>query len=175
MRRSAARIKSRAGPSSLRPVIAHPVLLRPPIVGSTFQPIRNLFGLFKSNTKPPPPSPFPARPDPVPVLSRDNLFHPLAESPFPDIREKAERVRQVSICPVSVERYNERVRPNYDCPDCGWPTHRSRERWEEGREEHLEVCSRLREVTEDEHDLRSGRRMTEFENMPSMSTIFQPA
>jgi splicing suppressor protein 51 len=76
-------------------------------------------------------------------------------------------VKSVSICSVSAERHNERVRPAYDCPDCGWPTHKDRSRWEEGWEEHQEVCQRLREVNEDEHDLRSGRRMKEFENHPS--------
>ena len=30
-------------------------------------------------------------------------------------------------------------------------------------EDHAKFCSRLREVNEDEHDLRSGRRMYEFE------------
>ena len=130
-------------------------------------PRRTLFGLFKSKPSTPPnKSPQPAAPPPAPILSQDDLFHPLAQSPFEDLREKAERIRTVSICPVSVEKYNERVRPLFDCPDCGWPTHRSEERWEEGKAEHSEVCERLREVNEDEHDLRSGRRFTEFENMP---------
>jgi len=135
--------------------------LRPTSLSYTQQ--RNLFGLFKSKAKP---TAALEQPDPVPVLAQDDLFHHLAQSPFSDLRERAERVRAVSICPVSIEKYNERVRPLYDCEDCGWPTHRSRERWEEGREEHSEVCQRLREVNEDDHDLRSGRRMVEFERMP---------
>lgn len=127
---------------------------------------RTLFNFFK---KPAPPAgPFHAAP---PVLSQDDLFHVLAKSPFADLRERAERIRTVSICPVSLEKYNERVRPLFDCPDCGWPTHRSEERWREDQEEHSEVCTRLREVNEDDHDLRSGRRMTEFENMPRKHTV----
>lgn len=31
------------------------------------------------------------------------------------------------------------------------------------KEHHKHVCGTLREVNEDEHDLRSGRRMKEFE------------
>lgn len=135
--------------------------LRAPALSYTQQ--RPLFGLFKSKPKPAVKA---EQPDPIPVLAQDDLFHPLAQSPFADLRERAERVRAVSICPVSIEKYNERVRPLHDCEDCGWPTHRSKERWEEGREEHSEVCQRLREVNEDDHDLRSGRRMVEFERMP---------
>lgn len=50
----------------------------------------------------------------------------------------------------------------FECPDCGWPTHCSKEHWEMD-EDHAKFCPRLREVNEDEHDLRSGRRMHEFE------------
>ncbi|KAF7793095.1 hypothetical protein EIP86_004202 [Pleurotus ostreatoroseus] len=50
----------------------------------------------------------------------------------------------------------------FECPDCGWPTHCSEEHWKED-EEHRKYCGRLREVNEDEHDLRSGRRLREFE------------
>lgn len=129
-------------------------------------PRRTFLSLFKSK---PNLSPFqPVTPPPV-TLAPDELFHPLSQSPFPDLRERAERVKTMSICPVSVERYNERVRPTFDCPDCGWPTHKDQQRWEEGREEHTEYCERLREVNEDDHDLRSGRRMSEFEGMPSES------
>jgi splicing suppressor protein 51 len=130
---------------------------------SSYTQQRTIFGLFKSKAKPVAKSELP---DPIPSLAQDDLFHPLAQSPFSDLRERAERVRAVSICPVSIEKYNERVRPMYDCEDCGWPTHRSRQRWEEGKEEHSEVCQRLKEVNEDDHDLRSGRRMVEFERMP---------
>jgi splicing suppressor protein 51 len=39
----------------------------------------------------------------------------------------------------------------------------------EGKEDHQEYCGRLREVNEDEHDIRSGRPMNEFENLPGES------
>ena len=104
--------------------------------------------------------------DPPPALPLDSLFHPLSASPSPALREKADRIRATSLCPVSYEKYHERLRPAFDCPDCGWPTHASRERWLEGRDEHTEYCGRLREVNEDEHDIRSGRKMAEFEDMP---------
>lgn len=129
----------------------------------TVIPHRTFFGFFKSKSRPLPPKPEPERKI---LLTQDNLFHPLAKSPFADLRERAERIRTVSICPVTHEKTGERLRPLYDCEDCGWPTHRSKERWEEGKEDHQEACERLREVNEDDHDLRSGRHMAEFENMP---------
>ncbi|WWC62839.1 uncharacterized protein I303_105437 [Kwoniella dejecticola CBS 10117] len=121
---------------------------------------RNIFGIFKKRSAP-------VKFEPAtPLLSQDDLFHPLSQSPFPALKEKADRIKSVSLCPTSFEKHHERVRPAFDCPDCGWPTHKDQERWEEGKEEHKEYCGRLREVNEDEHDLRSGRQMTEFENMP---------
>jgi splicing suppressor protein 51 len=122
---------------------------------------RSFFSLFRKTPKPvftQPPAP--------PLLSQNDLFHPLSQSPFPALVDKANRIKSVSLCPTSFEKHQERIRPAYDCPDCGWPTHASRERWEEGKEEHKEYCGRLREVNEDEHDIRSGRKMNEFENMP---------
>ena len=125
---------------------------------------RTLFGLFKSRPKT---ELFKQSSEPIaPILAQNDLFHLLSKSPFADLRERAERIRSLSICPVSVEKYHERVRPLFDCPNCGWPTHRSEERWREGKEEHDEVCERLRITNEDEHDLRSGRKMVEFERMP---------
>ena len=51
---------------------------------------------------------------------------------------------------------------NYDCPECGYPTHSTREAWEKD-EEKAKYWPRLREANEDEHDLRSGRAMLEFD------------
>ncbi|KAF8831708.1 hypothetical protein HHX47_DHR1000954 [Lentinula edodes] len=75
-------------------------------------------------------------------------------------------------CPVcasghrhTYEHEHEKPKVNhvsFECPDCGWPTHCSEEHWKEDKE-HEKYCSRLREANEDEHDLRSGRRMPEFE------------
>lgn len=49
----------------------------------------------------------------------------------------------------------------FECPDCGWPTHYSEKDWREDTE-HGKYVHRLREANEDEHDLRSGREITEF-------------
>jgi splicing suppressor protein 51 len=94
---------------------------------------------------------------------------PLSSSPHPALVQKADRIKAASLCPTSYEKHGgERVRPAFDCPDCGWPTHKNKERWEEGLAEHKEYCERLREVNMDEHDIRSGRKMKEFEDMPGM-------
>lgn len=50
----------------------------------------------------------------------------------------------------------------FECPDCGFPSHCTEEHWAEDAE-HGKYCDRLREANEDEHDLRSGRKITEFE------------
>lgn len=52
---------------------------------------------------------------------------------------------------------------SHTCNDCGFPTHCSEEHYLQGKGEHEEYCGRLREVNEDEHDLRSGRVLGEFE------------
>jgi len=106
-------------------------------------------------------------PEPKLKLTQDNLFHLLSQSPFEDLRARGKRIETYALCPVSYEKYHETKPVRFECPDCGYPTHATEERWIEGREEHhAEACPRLREVNEDEHDLRSGRRLTEFENMP---------
>lgn len=84
-------------------------------------------------------------PDPAPVLEQDNLFHPLrpvlaplrivlistSQSPFADLRERAERIRSAALCPVSLRHDGERRLVNFECPYCGWPTHFSQKEWEE--------------------------------------------
>ncbi|KAI0831472.1 zinc-finger of mitochondrial splicing suppressor 51-domain-containing protein [Trametes gibbosa] len=105
-----------------------------------------------------------------PVLSEDNLFHPFSQSPFPAIRARGEAIRKLAPCPVCAAEHDgvhahTKAQPKavaFECPDCGWPTHCSEEHWHTD-EEHQKYCARLREVNEDEHDLRSGRRMREFE------------
>ena len=109
-----------------------------------------------------------------PVLSQDDLFHPFSQSPFPQIRARGEAIQKLAPCPVcATERCDEHVHTKaqpravkFECPDCGWPTHCSEEHWR-ADEEHRKYCGRLREVNEDEHDLRSGRRLREFE-LPGM-------
>jgi splicing suppressor protein 51 len=109
-----------------------------------------------------------------PILSQDELFHPLIASPFADLRERATFYADHSVCPTcvadagisdgtSLEAHRASKRPGYTCPECGFPTHCSHEHWERDLEEHRKVCSLLRQVNEDEHDLRSGRRLLEFE------------
>ncbi|KAH9997252.1 hypothetical protein BJV77DRAFT_984189 [Russula vinacea] len=78
----------------------------------------------------------------TPILSQDNLFHPFSVSPFPAIVARGEAIKSLAPCPVSQARAIA-----FECPDCGWPTH----------------CTRITGVNEDEHDLRSGRRLREFE------------
>jgi splicing suppressor protein 51 len=111
------------------------------------------------------------KPDPVPLLSQDDLFHPFSKSPFPAVRARGETIRCLAPCPVCADDHEvdleipkrSHTQPvTFECPDCGWPTHCSEEHWKQDTE-HEKHCSRLREVNEDEHDLRSGRRLREFE------------
>jgi hypothetical protein len=126
---------------------------------------RTLFWPFRRS----PSTPTKSAPVPnTPILAQNDLFHPLSQSPFPALVDKANRIKNVSLCPTSLE-HDERIRPAFDCPDCGWPTHATKDRWVEGKEDHQEYCGRLREVNEDEHDIRSGRNMNEFENLPGTS------
>jgi splicing suppressor protein 51 len=52
---------------------------------------------------------------------------------------------------------------SFECPDCGIPVSCSEEHWADDYEAHLEICDTLREINEDDHDLRSGRFFPEFE------------
>ncbi|KAM0792310.1 hypothetical protein ACM66B_004997 [Microbotryomycetes sp. NB124-2] len=96
-----------------------------------------------------------------PLLSQDDLFHPLSQSPFAEMRAKGERIKQLAYCPVSLDKYGEKVHVAFECKHCGYPTHATEERWAEDQEK-AKYWPRLREANEDEHDLRSGREMTEF-------------
>lgn len=108
----------------------------------------------------------PATPGRTTVLGEDDLLHRFSESPFPAVKARGEAIRSLAPCPVCSSNHNETgTKPlgvKFECPNCGWPTHCSREHWEMD-EDHAKFCPRLREVNEDEHDLRSGRRMHEFE------------
>ncbi|WAQ83168.1 hypothetical protein PtA15_3A536 [Puccinia triticina] len=94
---------------------------------------------------------------PTRLLESDNLFHPLTSSPIAAMREKAARIRAIARCPVYPDQL-----VGYDCPECGYPTHSSREAWESDGEK-AKYWPRLREANEDEHDLRSQRPMLEFD------------
>ncbi|KAL1722583.1 zinc-finger of mitochondrial splicing suppressor 51-domain-containing protein [Schizophyllum commune] len=157
-------------PSSLIRVSARRTLVYAPRV-RPFVARRNIFGLF--NKKQPPAK----KPEPVPILAPDDLFHPLSKSPFPEVRARAEVIQKLAPCPVCLEEHNHGehsaeaaegeapAKPKsvaFECPDCGWPTHCSEEHWKADTE-HVKYCSRLRDANEDEHDLRSQRRFREFE------------
>jgi splicing suppressor protein 51 len=117
--------------------------------------------------------------DNVPILTEDNLFHPFSASPFPAIRARGETIQSLAPCPVCVSSdspSNDQTKAppravKFECPECGWPTHCSEEHWKED-EDHTKYCSRLREANEDEHDLRSGRRMIEFELPGTLFLIY---
>ncbi|KAF5386750.1 hypothetical protein D9615_001641 [Tricholomella constricta] len=149
--------------SSLRATTRFVARVRP---RHSFSPesTRHIFGLFRKSQAKHKPK------DPIPILSQDNLFHPFSESPFPAVRARGEAIQQLAPCPVCASTHSHthahtKAQPravNYECPDCGWPTHCTEEHHKQD-EEHQKYCSRLRETNEDEHDLRSGRRLREFE------------
>jgi mitochondrial splicing suppressor protein 51 len=118
-----------------------------------------LFGLFGKKKKDKP-NPFAQPPPKKPLLAQDDLFHIMSKSPFPPVRERAERIKRLAPCPVHLAR-GQRVLVQYECPQSGWPTHYSEKEWNEDLEKGKYI-HRLREANEDEHDLRSGREMTEF-------------
>ncbi|GAA5837556.1 hypothetical protein JCM9279_006787 [Rhodotorula babjevae] len=136
---SARALRSRAPPPLVAPVSA--------------SPHRTLFGWAKTKLDDAAP--------PKPLLTQDNLFHPLSQSPFPEMRAKGDRIRQLAYCPVSQDQHGDKVHVAFECPDCGFPTHASEQRWREDPN-HGRYWPRLREANEDEHDLRSGRELTEF-------------
>lgn len=117
-----------------------------------------------------------------PLLLPNNLFHSFSNSPSPEIRRRAAFIKQNAYCPHPDHRQT-RLPTNpddpearkevagtlppahvdFECPDCGIPVSCSEEHWADDYEAHLEVCDTLREINEDDHDLRSGRFFPEFE------------
>ncbi|CAO1625490.1 unnamed protein product [Sympodiomycopsis kandeliae] len=148
-------------PSARRPRVPSPTL---PSHNRTF--ISDLLSKYRARkqAQKDAANPFKSSPGPAqrkkPILAQDDLFHVLAESPIPDMRKRAERIKRLAPCPVNLKK-GKRVLVQYDCPECGWPTHYSEKEWRED-EERGKYLHRLREANEDEHDLRSGREMTEF-------------
>jgi mitochondrial splicing suppressor protein 51 len=117
-----------------------------------------------------------------PLLMPNNLFHPFSGSPSPDIRRRAAFIKQNAYCPhpdhhqtrlpmnpddpearKSVKGRLPPAHVSFECPDCGIPVSCSEEHWADDYEAHLEICDTLREINEDDHDLRSGRFFPEFE------------
>ncbi|SJL04619.1 related to MSS51-mRNA processing protein [Armillaria ostoyae] len=143
--------------------------IRPAYSASIIQatPRRHFFNFFRRSKKK---SGYVPPPDPIPILTEDNLFHPFSKSPIPAVRARGEVIQSLAPCPVCSSQDRDthvhiEAQPKtvqFECPDCGWPTHCSEEHWK-ADEEHEKYCSRLREANEDEHDLRSGRKMWEFE------------
>ena len=99
------------------------------------------------------------------VLAADDLFHPFTESPSPEIRRRAAFIRQHASCPHHAHHGGglPSARVDFECPDCGIPVYCSREHWMDDYEAHLKICDTLRQINEDDHDLRSGRFFPEFE------------
>jgi hypothetical protein len=155
----------------------------PPLQRRTF-----LTRIFRPpRTEPPPPPP------PQPFYGQDELFHPLDQSPILAMRRRAESIKRHAPCPTCITEIQQAashvvtdsartadttatatatVTPtekplpksvNFSCPSCGFPTHCSEGHYLNDTEAHSEFCSRLREINEDEHDLRSGRLISEFE------------
>ncbi|KAF2229692.1 hypothetical protein EV356DRAFT_527276 [Viridothelium virens] len=116
------------------------------------------------------------------LLQPNNLFHPFTRSPSPDIRRRAAFIKQHAFCPHSSHSQTRQpINPDdpearkpkagsqppahvrFECPDCGIPVACSEEHWADDYEAHLEICDTLREINEDDHDLRSGRFFPEFD------------
>ena len=129
---------------------------------------RTFFNIFRSSDRPPPPPP-----PPQPLYSQDDLFHVLDQSPVMQMQQRARSIKSLAPCPTCLDhaQTSETATPeptpilkvSHSCSECGFPTHCSEGHYIEGKAAHDEYCSRLREINEDEHDLRSGRLITEFE------------
>lgn len=99
------------------------------------------------------------------VLAGDDLFHSFTDSPIPEIRKRADFIKQHAGCPHP-DHHTGSLPPahvRFECPDCGIPVYCSKEHWADDYEAHLEVCDTLRQINEDDHDLRSGRFFPEFD------------
>lgn len=118
------------------------------------------------------------------LLTQDNLFHPFSKSPIPEMRERAKLTKSHAYCPHPAhQRTRVPVSPDdpearkqetaetgeppahvsFECPDCGTATYCCEEHWADDYEAHMEICETLRQINEDDHDLRSGRYFDEFE------------
>ena len=114
------------------------------------------------------------------ILAGDDLFHSFTDSPVPDMRRRAAYIKLHAHCPHPDHRATRVAESavgkpvaetgdqppahvDFECPDCGVPVYCSKEHWEDDYEKHLEVCDTLRQINEDDHDLRSGRIFPEFE------------
>ncbi|KAI0480341.1 zinc-finger of mitochondrial splicing suppressor 51-domain-containing protein [Xylariaceae sp. FL0804] len=127
-----------------------------------------------------PPSPADARRPPGSpskrILASDDLFHSYTNSPIPSMRQRAAFMKQHAYCPhpdhrltrlpLPHERQTQGTQPpahvDFECPDCGIPVYCSERHWLEDYEHHTTICNTLKQINEDDHDLRSGRHFSEF-------------
>ncbi|PWY77142.1 hypothetical protein BO70DRAFT_372440 [Aspergillus heteromorphus CBS 117.55] len=124
-----------------------------------------------------------AAPDARALLKPNNLFHPFSRSPAAEIRQRAAFIKQNAFCPHPSHQQtrlphsphdpesrksqasSECLPPahsHFECPDCGVPIYCSEGHWMDDFEAHLEICETIRQINEDDHDLRSGRFFPEF-------------
>ncbi|KAK4639049.1 translational activator for mitochondrial COX1 [Podospora bellae-mahoneyi] len=111
-------------------------------------------------------APAPTKTEKKRVLEADDLFHSFTNSPIPEIRKRAAFMRQYARCNHPDHQPRGNLAPahvDFECPDCGIPVSCSKEHWADDYEKHLEICDTLRQINEDDHDLRSGRFFPEFE------------
>ncbi|KAH7162436.1 zinc-finger of mitochondrial splicing suppressor 51-domain-containing protein [Dactylonectria estremocensis] len=125
-------------------------------------------------------------------LSQDDLFHPFSKSPVPEFRRRAAFMKQHAYCPhpdhqptklPTVTQKAEEpetasgtqapAHVDFECPDCGLPVYCCEEHWMDDYEKHLEICDTLRQINEDDHDLRSGRVFHEA-NLPDLQMVEAP-
>lgn len=117
-------------------------------------------------------------------LTEDNLLHPFSSSPVPEFRRRAAFTKQHAYCPHPSHQHTkvptiapkpEDASPtggqeapahvDFECPDCGIAVYCSKEHWMDDYENHLKICDTLKQINEDDHDLRSGRVFPEA-NLP---------
>jgi mitochondrial splicing suppressor protein 51 len=115
-------------------------------------------------------------------LGQDDLFHSFTSSPVPEFRRRAAFIRQHAYCPHPDHEHTKvpTIAPkpedesaasgsappahvDFECPDCGIAVYCSKEHWMDDYENHLKICDTLRQINEDDHDLRSGRVFHEAE------------
>jgi splicing suppressor protein 51 len=150
-------LAQRASRRGLLPIQSQQLPLQRERYGRQQQQQRSLFGLSFGKKKE---TPSPA--SRKVLLGQDDLFHMFSKSPTPAMKARGERVRSLAPCPVTLNRDGVRKLVQFESPDCGWPTHYSEKEYLEDTE-HGKYAPRLREANEDEHDLRSGREMSEFQ------------
>ena len=116
------------------------------------------------------------------LLQPNNLFHHISSSPSRDMKRRAAFIKSHAYCPHPSHHRtripNSPIDPEsrkipeksnqppalvrFECPDCGIPVSCSEEHWADDYESHMQICDTLREINEDDHDLRSGRFFPEF-------------